>query len=896
MRKLNSSEIREAFLSYFEQQGHYREKSASLLPTSDPTILFTVAGMVPFKNVFTGIETRPYKKATTSQRCLRAGGKHNDLENVGFTGRHHTYFEMLGNFSFGDYFKKEAIHFAWDLVTNVFKIPKEKLYITIHTKDDQSFDLWNKQEKIPKDRIFRFDKDNFWAAGEVGPCGPCSEIFFDRGEEYNTGDPEKDCLGGDGDRFLEIYNLVFMEYNRDEGGKMWPLPKPSVDTGMGLERMTSVLQCTHTNYETDLFMPIIKEISKSSGTIYNPKKQDDIGIATQVIADHLRAMSFLIADGLLPSNEGAGYVLRRILRRAVRYGKKLGFTKPFLSNFVPILAKQMEKAHPVLQKNLSLVQRVLKSEEEKFFVTLERGLQILQEEMKKLKKEEALSGNIAFLLYDSFGFPLDLTQVITQENGHGVDEAGFLKCMEKQKTQSKKQKAQKGSAKELLLYKELIQEGLTVEFTGYTTTIDKGKLLALITEGGRVKEVRGPAKIQAIFSPSPFYGESGGQVGDKGIICLDTSQESKLMEVHDVKKFDDLSIIHGELLEGKSLEVGKFYQQYVTEILRKNTAKNHSSTHILHWALRKVLGTHVKQAGSLVNERLLRFDFTHDKVLEPKELEEIESLVNECIEKECSVETTVSTQEAAIKAGAIALFGEKYDDRVRVLHIGPSVELCGGTHVENTGQIRFFVITGETGIAAGTRRITALTGVHALEYFQTHIQTMKQLQNILRVSGPGETMDRVQKLQEQNQQIEKRLERSLEQTAMYLAHKISTTKEIKKNMGKSRIPLIAYYIGKEFDLHFIRMVSDKVRQNTPQGVIALAGEDRGKAFLHVSVSKDLSSRIHAGKIIQSVSSYIDGRGGGKAEAAQASGTKTQGLKIALEKIESTLELSYYSTL
>lgn len=884
MKKLTTAEIREAFLSYFEKQGSYREKSSSLVPMNDPTLLFTSAGMVQFKDVFTGIEKRAYTRATTAQKCLRAGGKHNDLENVGHTARHHTFFEMLGNFSFGDYFKKEAIHFAWDLCTNVLGFPKERLRVTVFREDDEAYDIWHKQEGVPKERIFRFDeKDNFWSAGDVGPCGPCTEIYFDRGPEFNTGDPELDRMGGDGGRYLEFYNLVFMQYNRDAGGNLSPLPRPSVDTGMGLERTASILQEVPTNYDTDIFQNIIQSISKLSGKKY-ASGMSEVSVAMRVIADHIRAVSFLIADGVLPSNEGRGYVLRRILRRAVRYGKKLGFAEPFMEKLVPALVSAMGEVYPELKEKENFIRKAIKAEEEKFFQTLEKGLAILGEELSRLPPKGKLPGQVAFLLYDSFGFPLDLTRIIAEESHYSVDEAGFEQAMEKQRTQSKASKGE-GQEKTAEIYRELAKEFGATKFTGYSDRLGKGKVLALLQNGARVQSVKASGatvEFEAIFDSTPFYGESGGQVGDSGEILL---RGTSIAKVNDVKKpLPELTVIRGELLPKAELSVGQAYEQLVPEDHRLPTMANHTATHLLHWALRSVLGTHVKQAGSLVGPDLLRFDFTHFQPLSDNEAQKIETMINDKIAQALPVLTRVMSKEAAIQSGAVALFGEKYDDMVRVLTVGDgfSTELCGGTHVENTSQIRLFVLTSESGVAAGVRRIVALTSTAAFQYLKDKAKITDILRERFKATSNDDVLKRIDTLQNQQKDLEKKISQLQAQSAGALAKDLmSKAQALPNGAGK----VLVHNLG-EGSAESLRVLEARLREQLQQSVLALAAFDsaQGKVALLVTVSPELTKTYSAGKLIQAAAPLIDGRGGGKPEQAQAGGTKQSGIDQALQQI------------
>ena len=887
MKKMTTAEIRESFLKFFESKGCAREVSSSLVPINDPTLLFTAAGMVQFKDVFLGNEKRAYTRATTAQKCLRAGGKHNDLENVGFTSRHHTFFEMLGNFSFGDYFKKEAIHWAWELVTEVFKLPKERLYVTVYKDDDEAYDIWHKEIGVPENHIFRFgEKDNFWSAGDVGPCGPCTEIFFDRGAAYNTGDPEMDRMGGDGDRFLEFYNLVFMQYNRDASGNLSPLPKPSVDTGMGLERISSILQDVATNYDIDLFREIFSSIESLSGKKYQPGA-NETSIAMRVIADHLRAVSFLIADGVMPSNEGRGYVLRRILRRAVRYGKNLGFNTSFMEKLVPALVKAMGSAYPELKEKQSLIREAIKAEEEKFFQTLEKGLDILQGELKKLNKGGELPGDVAFLLYDSFGFPVDLTRLIAEEHGYSVNESGFETAMEKQRTQSRGDKKDQATSGDFALYQSLAKTMKPMQFLGYELCQADGNLVAIIEGGKSVKSAKAkdkPLEVTLIFDSTPFYGESGGQMGDSGDILQNGILTAK---VRDVKKpLPEFHTITAMLEPGLSLSVGQKYTQRVSETLRKKIAANHSATHLLHWALHKILGNHVKQAGSLVTHEFLRFDFTHFRAMTGEELSQVETLINSHIASGEPVETKLMDKDQAVAAGAVALFGEKYDDEVRVVSIGDgfSTELCGGTHVKNTTEIRTFLITSESGVAAGVRRIIALTSSAAVEHLKAKASITDLLQERLKATSMEEIVARVERMQLREKELEKKLAAIQEESAGAVAQDIVSRA---KKVGA--ISVVAHSLA-DSTSGFLRSVCERSRDLMPSGVIALAAHDaaENKVFLIVSVSSDLTKTVQAGKLVQGAAPHFGGKGGGKPELAQAGGTKPEGIDAALNYIVSSL--------
>jgi alanyl-tRNA synthetase len=884
MKKMSVAEIRESFLSFFESKGSTREKSSSLVPINDPTLLFTSAGMVQFKDVFTGNEKRPYTRATTAQKCLRAGGKHNDLENVGFTSRHHTFFEMLGNFSFGDYFKKEAITWAWELATEVFQLPRDHLHVTVFREDDEAYEIWHKVVGVPKERIYRFDeKDNFWSAGDVGPCGPCTEIYFDRGPGFNTGNPELDRMGGDGDRYLEFYNLVFMQYNRDASGHLSPLPKPSVDTGMGLERIASILQEAPTNYDIDIFQSIIRAVEQISGYRYEQGMKEK-AVATRVIADHLRAISFLIADGVLPSNEGRGYVLRRILRRAVRYGKKLGLQSAFLEKLVPALVSAMGAAYPELREKEKFVRDVIRAEEEKFFQTLERGLQILSEELAKLKKGQKLPGQVAFLLYDSFGFPLDLTSVVAKEQGIEVDEKGFEQCMEKQRAQSRAaQEGENLGENSLQIFGELAKKFPATRFTGYEAFEGEGKVLALIQNGQEVKAATA-GSFDAIFDSSPFYGESGGQVGDSGEILAGAKRVAQVKQVK--KPLPSLTVVSGVLEAGAKLEVNQTYLQRLPREVRLKTMANHSATHLLHWALRKVLGTHVKQAGSLVSPDLLRFDFTHIKGMTEAEKEEVENLINDRIAASERLQTKLMNKDQAIAAGAVALFGEKYDDEVRVVSIGDgfSTELCGGTHVENTAQIGCFVIVSEGGVAAGVRRIVAYTSSTAIQYLKQKARALDTVRESLKATSPEDAVAKVERLQAREKELEKRISAMQAESAAALAKELVAKAQ---QRGNTRV---ITHILPEGGAEALKTLGERLRDHLPSGVIALGAADpaQGKAFLQVLVSPDLAKTYHAGKLIQASAPLIEGKGGGKPEQAQAGGPKIAGLAPALDHILSLL--------
>jgi len=780
---------------------------------------------------------------------------------------------MMGNFSFGDYFKKEAISWAWELATEVFQMPKERLHVTVFRTDDEAYDLWHKVIGVPKERIYRFDeKDNFWAAGDVGPCGPCTEIYFDRGESFNTGDPELDKMGGDGGRYLEFYNLVFMQYNRDAQGNLSPLPKPSVDTGLGLERTASILQNVPTNYDIDTFQIIIQAITQASGAKYSSNMKDETSSAIRVVADHLRAVSFLICDGVLPSNDGRGYVLRRILRRAVRYGKKLGFTGPFLHSLVPALTKAMGDAYPDLKQKEKSIQAAIQQEEEKFFETLERGLKILGDELKKSGK--TLPGSVAFLLYDSFGFPLDLTQVICREQGISVNEKEFEALMEKQRSLSRGTDTEKESTSKEV-YIELAKTNQT-KFIGYQALEGKGKVVGLIQNGAAVTKATGSVEI--IFDQSVFYGEGGGQVGDQGQIL---ANGKVIGTVKDAKKpLPELIVLKAELSE--TIQVQQELEQKVQSSLRRKTMANHTATHLLHWALRKKFGTTVKQAGSLVNSDLLRFDFTHAKAMTSEELAEVESMINEKIAEFADVRPKEMTKDEAIAAGAVALFGEKYGDSVRTLKIGDgySFELCGGTHVENTAQIGCFVVVSEGGVAAGVRRIVAYTGMNAVQYLREKADALDKIRESFKAATPADAVTRVEKLQLREKELEKKISQIQAEAAGALAQEL-----VANPQTMAGIPFIRTVL-KEGGAESLKVLGERIKDRFTRGVVVLGAIDtqQNKVFLQVQVNGDLTKTYNAGKLVQAAAPCIDGKGGGKPEQAQAGGTKVSGIEAAMDLI------------
>lgn len=861
---LTAAQIRSEFLKYFEKNGHTVVESSALVPHNDPTLLFTNAGMVQFKDVFLGSDPRPYKRAATSQKCVRAGGKHNDLENVGFTARHHTFFEMLGNFSFGDYFKKDAIKFGWEFVTQVLAIDKSRLYVTVHVSDDEAADIWHKQEGVPHDRISRFDADNFWAMGDTGPCGPCSEIFVDRGEKY--GCKKADCkVGCSCDRFMEIWNLVFMQYERSADGKLTPLPKPSIDTGAGLERVASVVQDVATNYDIDLFRDLMNAIADLAKKKYGANTKDDASM--RVIADHCRATNFLIADGVLPSNEGRGYVLRRIMRRAIRHGRNLGFREPFFYKLTAALIKVMGDAYPELKDKREYLENTIKLEEERFLLTLENGLKILEDEMGRAKNK-TISGEVAFKLYDTFGFPLDLTQVIARERDFAVDEPGFQKAMEVQRERSREH--WKGSGEEAVgeVFKQLHQKGIKSKFMGYEALACDGKVLAIVEEG-KVVDKTSTGTFQLVMDQTPFYAESGGQIGDQGEITVGNDFHAKVIDVK--KPMGDMIVVYVGEARGQ-LKTGQIVQQNTHKMMRALTAKNHTATHMLHHALRKFLGPHVKQAGSLVTPELLRFDFTHQKGLTDEEIERVEDFINEHIANGEPVGAEEMDKDAAVSKGAIAFFGDKYGTRVRVISVGDySVELCGGTHVRNTADIQLFKILNESGVAAGVRRIIAITGPAVLTQLRALEKRENQLMGLLKTSAPVEIAPKVEKMIAAERDLRRALENQTRKSAAgELDRWISEAVSVN---GTKFIRGVSQFGEGENPAKLLRDMADLIRSKVQKSVVALAGKDasKGQSLLLVAVTKDLADKVKANEIIKQVAPIIEGTGGGKPDLAQAGG-------------------------
>jgi len=868
---MNVSEIREKFLRYFESKGHTIVASSPLVPANDPTLLFTNSGMVQFKDVFLGREQRPYKRATSSQRSVRAGGKHNDLENVGYTARHHTFFEMLGNFSFGDYFKRDAIHYAWELLTKVYQLPAERLWVTVYQDDDEAFEIWANEVGVPVDRIIRigdnkgarYASDNFWQMADTGPCGPCSEIFYDHGPEVwggPPGSPEQD-----GDRYIEVWNLVFMQFERDESGTLTPLPKPCVDTGMGLERIAAVLQHVHSNYEIDLFQNLIKGVARETGCkeLTNP--------SLRVIADHIRACSFLVVDGVIPGNEGRGYVLRRIVRRALRHGNKLGQTQPFFYKCVADLVKQMGEAYPELVRESARVAAALKQEEERFGETLEKGMGILNAALTVLAKGSKLDGQTAFTLYDTFGFPLDLTADVCRERGVEIDEAGFEVAMTRQREQARA--AGKFKAVETLEY-----SGEPTTFVGYETLSQSAKITALYRDGLAVQSVQTGDHAVVVLSKTPFYAESGGQVGDAG--GLSTSHATFVVE--DTQKISaDVFGHHGVVLSGE-LKVGEEIKASVDLVRRAHTVRNHSATHLLHKALREVLGTHVQQKGSLVDAEKTRFDFSHNQAVSDDEIRRIEEIVNAEILSNQATRAQVMAFDDAIAHGAMALFGEKYGDQVRVLDIGSSCELCGGTHVSRTGDIGLFKITSESGVAAGIRRIEAVTGENALSLLQSLEERMAQAATLIK-APPTELPARLAQIMDNVRAMEKEITRLKSKLAASAGDDL-----VGQAIDVGGVKVLAVQIDGA-DVASMRETLDKLKGALKSAAIVLAAVDSGKVTLIAGVTADLIQTLKAGELVNHVALQVGGKGGGRPDMAQAGGTDPSNLPKALASVKAFVE-------
>ena len=866
---MKTSELRQKFLKFFETKGHTVVHSSSLVPHDDPTLLFTNAGMNQFKDVFLGFDKRPYSRATTAQKCVRAGGKHNDLENVGYTARHHTFFEMMGNFSFGDYFKRDAIHFAWEFLTSPewLNIPKEKLLATVYAEDDEAYNIWLNEIGMPAERIVRigdnkgakYASDNFWQMGDTGPCGPCSEIFYDHGEEIwggIPGSPEED-----GDRWIEIWNCVFMQFNRDEQGNMNPLPKPSVDTGMGLERMAAVMQHVHSNYEIDLFQDLLKAVARETGAAFSMEEP-----SLKVIADHIRSCSFLIADGVLPSNEGRGYVLRRIIRRAVRHGYKLGQSKPFFHKLVADLVKEMGDAYPELKEKQTQIEEALKNEESRFAQTLETGMALLENALAKGSK--TLDGEIIFKLYDTYGFPYDLTADICRERNIELDEAGFEREMEAQRARARAAQSFKANA-------QLPYEGQDTEFKGYSERQTESKVLALYKNGEQVNELNEGDEGAVVIDFTPFYAESGGQVGDVGYIFAGENR----FEVHDTQKIKAAVFGQFGVQTSGRLKVGDSVTAKVDDEIRNANMRNHSATHLMHKALRDVLGEHVEQKGSLVTAESTRFDISHPQAVTAEEIAEVERRVNEAILANVAVNAAIMSMEDAQKTGAMMLFGEKYGDEVRVLQMGGfSTELCGGTHVSRTGDIGLFKIISEGGIAAGVRRIEAITGLNALKWAQEQERLVKDIIAETKAQTEKDVLAKIQAGAAHAKALEKELARAKAELAVHAGAKLLDNA---KDLGAAK--LVAAQI--EADAAALREIVTDLTGKSEQAIVLLAAVNDGKVSLCAGVSKPLTGKVKAGDLVKFAAEQVGGKGGGRPDLAQAGGTDADKLPEMLASAE-----------
>ncbi|MBC7370082.1 MAG: alanine--tRNA ligase [Bdellovibrionaceae bacterium] len=903
---MKSSEIRSLFINYFKKNGHTIVASSSLVPENDPTLLFANAGMNQFKNTFLGLEKRDYNRAVSSQKCVRAGGKHNDLENVGFTARHHTFFEMLGNFSFGDYFKKDAIHFAWEFLTKELKIPKEKLYVTVHLSDDEAADIWHTQEGIPRERIFRFDKDNFWKMGDTGPCGPCTEIFYDHGPKAGKeSDPFKGIEAGE-DRFVEIWNLVFMQYFENPPGTLTPLPKPSVDTGAGLERIVAAMQGKFNNYDTDLFAPMIERACKIGGFEYvtdvdvlakNPQARETTA-AIRVMADHCRSAGFLIADGALPANEGRGYVLRRIMRRAIRYGHKLNDKHSFLPSLVESMIDHMGTVFPELQNRKAHIISTVKDEETRFMTTLDQGSHILNEEIAKAKSKglKSLSGEIVFKLYDTFGFPVDLTGLIAAEKGLSVDEGAFEKEMDAARTKARASWKGKGMQADEAHTLKFAQDcrtknGATI-FYGYESMSGQCKVIAISDGAKEVQSLKAGQSGLLVLNKSPFYAEGGGQVGDQGVM----KTESSIAQVHNTTKSSDIHLHHVELEDGE-IKVGDDVHTSVSESVRRNTMSNHSATHLMHTALRRVLGTHVGQAGSLVDATRTRFDFTHNKSMTAEEILQVEAMVNAEIGKAHEVKAENMKHKEAIDKGAMALFGEKYGDDVRVLSMGDfSSELCGGTHVRNTAQIRMFKVISEGGVSAGVRRIEAVTGDYAVQYAMYGLQQNQQARVAAGLDSAWTHFTSSQSTNGVDQWIEtkKNEVRALEKEIKKLQggqinieDLASRALTFNSKTGAAKLILADVTLD---DRDVLAQVTDHLKNKIQKGIVVVVGHGEGSHPVIVSVSKDISGEFSAGNLLKEVAAVMGGKGGGRPDFAQGAAPDRTKIAEAFKKVQQILGL------
>ncbi len=868
------ADIREKFLDFFASKGHTKVPSSSLVPGNDPTLLFTNSGMVQFKDVFTGKDKRPYTRATSSQRSVRAGGKHNDLENVGYTARHHTFFEMLGNFSFGDYFKENAIQYAWELLTTVYKLPPERLYVTVYQEDDEAYNIWNKQVGVPAERIIRigdnkgarYASDNFWQMADTGPCGPCTEIFYDHGPEVwggPPGSPEED-----GDRYIEVWNLVFMQFDRSADGVLHPLPKPCVDTGMGLERIAAVLQHVHSNYEIDLFQTLIKAAAREVTAQGNAV--DLTNNSLRVIADHIRACSFLVVDGVIPGNEGRGYVLRRIIRRAIRHGYKLGCRKPFFNALVGDLVSEMGEAYPELAKAAAQVESILKAEEERFFETIENGMAILDSALGALPKGGMLDGETAFKLHDTYGFPLDLTADVCRERDMSVDEAAFDEAMNKQKQQAR-------AAGKFKMDADLAYSGVATEFKGYDQLeVANATITAIYVNGTSVNSITAGQQGVVVLDQTPFYAESGGQVGDQGEISSGSACLN-LFRVLDTQKIQaNVFGHHGELVTGE-LKVGDAVGAQVDQYQRNRTIRNHSATHLMHKALREVLGDHVSQKGSLVDAEKTRFDFAHHSAMTPEQIAQVERIVNEEILANAETQARIMDIESAKSAGAMMLFGEKYGDTVRVLDIGSSRELCGGTHVQRTGDIGLFKITSESGVAAGIRRVEATTGLGAMEFAQKAQAQVDAIAQSLRVPAAEATV-KIGQIMDQVKNLEKELDRLKSKLAASQGDDLAGQAV---DVGGVKV-LAAKLEGA--DVKQLREAADKLRDKLGNAALVLATVLEGKVSLIASVSKEATAKVKAGDLVNFVAQQVGGKGGGRPDMAQAGGTQPENLDAALASV------------
>jgi alanyl-tRNA synthetase len=866
---MKSSEIREKFLRFFESNGHAVVRSSPLVPGNDPTMLLTNSGMVQFKDVFLGLDERPYTRATSVQRCVRAGGKHNDLENVGYTARHHTFFEMLGNFSFGDYFKRDAIRYAWSLLTTVYQLPAEKLWVTVYFEDDEAYDIWANLIGVPEERIVRigdnkgarYASDNFWQMADTGPCGPCSEIFYDHGPEIWGGPPGS--AEQDGDRYIEIWNLVFMQFNRDQEGNMSPLPKPCVDTGMGLERLAAVLQHVHSNYEIDLFQNLIKAAARETNTT------DLTNNSLKVIADHIRACSFMIVDGLIPGSDGHGYVLRRIIRRALRHGHKLGQSQPFFYKLVKDLVTEMGAAYPELPDAAHQVERVLRHEEERFGETLENGMKLLEAALPQ--GASSLDGETAFTLYDTYGFPLDLTADICRERNIALDEAGFDAAMERQRTTAR-------AAGKFKMAAALEYNGEKTEFVGYDTLEEEGKIVALYIDGTPVSRIEAGQHGVVVLDMTPFYAESGGQIGDRGALVAQGAR----FEVEDTLKIQaEVFGHHGTVAHG-ALAVGDTVRARVDLKLRAQTMRNHSATHLMHKALRQVLGTHVAQRGSLVDPDKTRFDFSHNAPLTAEEIREVEELVNNEILANQEVCSQVMSYDQAVIHGAMALFGEKYGDEVRVLDIGSSRELCGGTHVSRTGDIGLFKIVSEGGVAAGIRRVEAVTGVVALDLVQNLSQRVQEAATALKTQ-PDEIISRIVQVQDQVRSLERELAALKAKSASSQGAEMAL-----QALDVKGVKVLAVTL-EGADIASLRDTMDKLKDKLKTAAIVLATVSDGKVSLIAGVTADMTAKLKAGELVNHVARQVGGKGGGRPDMAQAGGTEPAGLPGALQGVAAWVE-------